>query len=462
MSRRAFFVGIGGIGTSAIAQWLRASGWGVAGSDRARSDLTDLLVRSGIPVAVPEPSALPAGISVVVYSDAVPPTHVLRAAARARGVREISYAELLGELVAPFRTIAVAGSHGKSTTAALSGLILEAAGKDPTVVVGTRVPQWQEHGAGNFRIGKSALAVVEADEYREHFVNLRPDVAIVTSLDHDHVDAFPTKADYAAAFVRFLRRVPRGGLVVVSRADPAVLALRSHLPTTVRTLTFGVGDGGADSDVRVSEPILRDGRQEFQARVCGRDWGTFVLAAPGRHLVANAAAAIAATKDCGATPDDARRALAGFRGTWRRFEIVGHVKGAVVISDYAHHPTEVRALLAAARQWYPSRRLLMAFQPHQRARAHAFAAAFHAVLEDVEALILAEVYEVTGREEESPRVTTRDWVEELRRAGRPAEYAPTLERVEQAVRAQAREGDVILFVGAGTIDRVARRFAGAA
>lgn len=454
---RAHFLGIGGIGTSALAQWLRADGCLVTGVDRARSDITDALQQLGIAVEIGEGGAVPEGTTQLVYSDAVPVTHSLRVAARARGIPERSYAELLGELTAPFRTVAVAGSHGKSTTTALVGLLLEAAGKDPTVVIGTRVPQWMDAGVGNYRRGTSDIAVVEADEYRKHFLTLTPSVAVVTNVDHDHVDAFPTAGTYREAFAEFLGRVRAGGTVVLPAADPALEFLKASVPAGVAVSTFAVGDPDAAAVV-VSPPVVGGGQQEFRFFMEGHAWGSAALRVPGRHVVANAAAALAAVRPFGVDAETVRRVLGDYRGVWRRFERVGEVNGALVFSDYAHHPTELRALFDAARQWYPGRRFLLAFQPHQHARARVFAREFLSALSLFDVVILAEVYGVAGREEGEP-VTTRAWVLELQRAGRSAAYAPTLEEVEAAIREHARPDDIVLVVGAGDIDTVARRFA---
>lgn len=461
--RHAYFVGIGGIGMSALAQWLSADGWEVDGSDRTRSDITAALERAGIMVDPAILPTLPNGTSLLVYSDAVPPTDSLRVAARVAGVREVSYAELLGELTRSFLVVAIAGSHGKSTTTALTGLLLEAAGLDPTVVVGTRVPQWRRgvggraSGVGNFRRGQSDIAVVEADEYREHFLALSPTIAVVTSVDYDHVDAFPTPESYAAAFAAFVQRVGAGGTVVLAAQDAAVMRLRSHVTTGCTVTTFALSAEPGTADVVATSPVVRKGRQRFQLTVRGQDWGLLELTVPGEHVVRNAAAAVAATLPFAVSPDTVRRALETFHGTWRRFEVVGTVNSAPVISDYAHHPTELRALAAAVRQGYPGRRVLIAFQPHQHARTRAFGTAFLEALAVFDAVILAEVYDVTGREE-SERVTTKDWVAPLQEHGRTVTYASTLDMVAEELQQQATSADVVLVVGAGDIDTVARRF----
>lgn len=466
--RHAHILGLGGIGTSALAQWLRADGWHVSGSDRTASEITSALAPLGIEMT--EEGVWPDATTLLVYSDAVPATHPVRQLAYARGVRQRSYAELLGELTTGFRTIAIAGSHGKSTTTALAGLILEAAGIDPTVVVGTRVPQWERRVArneqrdmqsspGNFRRGSSNLAVVEADEYRRHFLTLTPTVAIVTSVDYDHVDAFPTPTEYEAAYGEFVSRVKPGGTLVIPAADPAAGKLRTHFSPGTRVLTFAVGGEPTAASVVTSIPEFDGSVQTFRVWVNGVAWGTFAVSVPGVHVVANAAAAIAAAVRFDVTPDVVRQTLAEFRGTWRRFERVGEVNGAPVISDYAHHPTELTALYLAARQQFPDRRIVLAFQPHQRARTRVFAEQFLRALQDFDVVVLAEVYDVAGREDPAQEVSTRDWVLPLRESGKTVTYAPVPEEVTHMLQRTVQPADVVLIVGAGDIDRVARQLA---
>ncbi|TSC64258.1 MAG: UDP-N-acetylmuramate--alanine ligase [Parcubacteria group bacterium Gr01-1014_106] len=457
----AHIVGLGGIGTSAIAQWLQRMGWTVTGVDRAGSSITEALARVGIAVEQENVEQCPSGTSLLVYSGAVPSEHPLRTTARAAGIREISYAELLGALTRPYRTIGVSGSHGKSTTTALVGLLLEAASKDPTVVIGTRVPQWEQYGVGNYRPGHSDVAVVEADEYGKHFLELVPEVALVTSLDHDHVDEFPTSVDYQAAFEQFVQRVSPGGTIVLCAEDPATLALRSALSPRQHVLTYGVGNIAAHADVHATEPQSADGVQTFRVTVRGQDWGVFTLRIPGRHVVLDAVGALAATLTFGVSPDTARRAFEAFQGTWRRFERVGQLNGAPVISDYAHHPTEVRALAAAARQGFPDRRLIIAFQPHHHARTIAFQPQFIDALRGFDAVVLAEVYDVAGREH-AQRTSTRAWADTLRAEGKDATYAAAFPELEAHLRNAVGPNDALFVVGAGDIDTVARRIAGPA
>ncbi len=463
-ARSVHLLGIGGIGTSALAQWLLADGWTVTGSDRAATEITDGLQALGVAVTIEPQGSLPERKTLLVYSDAVPEDDPARVRARREGIPERSYFELLSERTAALDTVAVAGSHGKSTTTVLIGLLLEALGRDPLVIAGTRVKAWQAFGGlGNVRVGRGEMAVIEADEYRSHFLFLFPRTAVVTNVDYDHVDAFPAPADYEAAFAAFVRRVPAGGTVVLPWSDQATPALRSAVTPGASVLTFSVRSTPEAEHGEVVAALSAgvEGRQDFSLNVSGKDWGAFSLHVPGVHMVSNVVAAVAAALPSGITPEVVRKVVKKFRGTWRRFEHVSTVNGAPLISDYAHHPTELNALAAAARQRYPRRRLLIAFQPHQRARTRAFAPEFLFALKAFDAVVLAEVYDVAGREEAEP-VTTKAWVEPLRAAGRSAEYAPTLAAVADAIRTLAQPGDVVLVVGAGDIDTVARQLVSSA
>lgn len=461
-----YILGIGGIGTSAIAQWLQANSLTVTGSDAAASDITTALQALGIPVstatALPAvaPPAGEAGLAKVgtlIYTDAAPATHPLREQAAKQNIPQLSYAAALGELTGPYKTIAVAGSHGKSSTTAMAGLMAEAADLDPTVIVGTLVPAWRtEKTLGNFRSGKSEWCIVEADEYRNHFHRLTPTVGVITSLDHDHVDAFPVPADYLNAFKIFISRLVPNGTLVVEQA--AAQQLAKELPTNV--IRYSLTDQTAD--LRITSLVMKNGRYLFNVVYKNQSYPNFSLAVPGRHMVSNALAALGALLATGVEAEKviatARPALANFTGTWRRFEFLKEIDGALAFSDYAHHPTEVAALLASAHERYPDKRLVLVFQPHHGDRTRAFAADFLKVFQTQLAaddhLIILPIYGVLGREQERHDTTVEQWVTEL---GKQATLLPTLEQLSATVHATIKPDDIVLFTGAGTIDSLARQ-----
>ena len=454
---RVHLIGIGGIGMSAIAQWLKTLGVRVTGSDRASSDIVTWLQSLEIPVAVEtEDAILPEDADALIYSDAVPLENSARQEARRRGIHEYAYPEALGMLSAPYKTVAISGSHGKSTTTALVALMLTAGGLDPTAVIGTRVPGLKN---SNFLQGGGEIAVIEADEYRGHCLHLRPAVSVITTTDYDHVDAFPTIEAYRDVYRKFIDKTLPTGLLVLHASDPCTPEF-TRLKEQRSLVTFGITDVPENGPtVAATPPVLRERRQEFTVFKDGKTYGTFTIPLPGEHLVLDALAALAAVSPWNIPVGVLQKVLAEFTGTWRRFEHVGLFHGAPVISDYAHHPTELRAVVTATKAWYPNRRLLLVFQPHQKARTRAFADKFLDVLtlRTPDVLIVSEVFDVTGREEAGDTTSTQPWVALLKERGTTVTYAPTLEAAEQEIRAQATPDDVILIVGAGTIDRVARR-----
>jgi hypothetical protein len=308
---------------------------------------------------------------------------------------------------------------------------------------------------GNMRYGNSDIVVIEADEYREKFLMLRPHTALITNLDHDHVDAFPTQESYREAFQRFVQRIQGGGQLILCAQDARLLPFRSHVPAGVTVRTYTCAADPSAADVVASLPVIRDGMQHFMVSVDGTPWATIELPVPGIHVALNATGAIAACLPYGLTPAVAVHALRAFRGVWRRFENIGPLNGATVISDYAHHPTELRALLAAARQWYPNRRLVLAFQVHQPARARVFADAFLDVLAQFDRVLLPDVYGVTGRDEDTS-VSMCAWVEKLRAQGKDAHYVGPLSELPKVLPRHVEATDVVFVVGAGDIDGITR------
>lgn len=443
-------IGIGGIGTSAIAQWLKAAGKTVEGSDAAASSITDALTHHGIPVTIGAGAACSPEVTKIIFSDAVGADHPVRRWAADHGLIQQSYAQVLGELTAPYRVIAISGSHGKSTTTAMTGLLLAALGLDPTVLVGTLVPAWRTGTfLGNWRPGKSDICVVEADEYNRHFHHLKPQHAVVTSLDHDHVDVFPTPANYQAAFVTFLQRT--SGVAILEEKVAAVL---THKPR----LTYAVV---GQADLAATPPVMRRGQQFFNILYRGENWGEFSLAVPGTHMVSNLLAAIGIAlqyeENTNTITAGLRRFLSNFQGTWRRFEKLADVNGAQIFSDYAHHPTELAALLRAAHQFYPQQRVVLIFQPHHHQRTAAFAAEFQRVLKTeltpTDQLYLCEVYGVIGRERGAVATSTKPWVKEISGTTR---FVDNLADLAGIFRTGLSAGDIVLCVGAGTIDGAAR------
>jgi len=452
-TQRVHCIGAGGIGLSAVAKLLVAEGKRVTGSDVKPSGISQELIERGVVMSYGQTGAVPDGTEIVVYSDAVPYDNPERADARAHGIQEMSYAEALGAVSRERRTIAVSGTNGKSTTTAMLGLILESAGWDPTVVVGSKVPGFP---LGNLRLGEGEWMVVEADDYHAHMLHLRPEVIVLTNIEEEHLDYFKDLGDIVRTFQSFVDALPEDGTLIVNADDPVSFEDLAH---HAHTVTYGI-EAAADYQARA----LRAGRgtQAFElVATPGHDepLGTLSLAVPGRFNVSNALAAASAALSLGVPFPVIRHAFAEFSGIWRRFERVGTLGGAEVISDYGHHPTAIRGTIAAAREFYPDRRLLLVYQPHQRNRTRQLMSQFVTAFDGADLLILSDIYDVTGREDETDAgVTSALLHDELRR--RPesprAMVGGDLVATERLVREHARPDDVVIVMGAGSIDEVAR------
>lgn len=443
-------VGIGGAGMAGLALLLQSRGASVSGCDQARSVASDELVKSGIEVHQGHDPGHIDDAAVVVHTSAVVPDHAELEAARARGVPVLKRSEAMAELVNDGSLIAVSGTHGKTTTTALAALALEGAGLDPTALVGGRVAAW----GGHARIGHSRVYVVEADEYDRSFLTLRPRVAVVTSVEEEHLDTYETYADLEAAFDRFISRVPDDGRVVACSDDPG--ARRRLEKAGTRGLAYGL-DRQAEL---VAESIRETPRTSFSARWHDEPLGDFQLALHGLHNVRNALAVIGVMLALGLEPQAAAPVLSSFTGVDRRFQLLGVARGVTVLDDYAHHPTEVTATLETARTVYAGRRLVVAFQPHLYSRTRAFAEEFGRALARADLAFVTEIY--PARERPIPGVSSRLVIDAARRfmASDGARYVPELFSLIKALREELEPGDVFLTLGAGDIFEVAHRLFG--
>jgi UDP-N-acetylmuramate--alanine ligase len=437
---RVHFVGIGGIGMSGLARILKTWGYEVSGSDSSASDQTAALISEGIPVNIGHTDAERASAAqLVVMTAAVRPGNLEVDAANRAGVPVVKRAELLGLLANARRCVAVAGSHGKSTTSGMVVSALTALGSDPSYAVGAIVAVTGVNAAP----GGGAEMVVEADEYDYSFLWLKPDVAIITNIEYDHPDLFPDQAAYDSAFARFAANLRPGGRVVVAGDDPGVqrLLARSDAPTMDRIVAFGES---GEVDWRLVE-----GNGGYDVVTPAGAHLSLRLQPPGRHNARNAAAALAALVSLGHEAADAAEALATFRGVGRRFELKGEAGGVVVVDDYAHHPTEVRAVLRAARERYPERRLVAAFQPHTFTRTKALLNDFAASFGDAHETVILEIY--PSRETDSLGVSSQDLIE---RVPRGARHGGTANEAAGRLAALVRSGDLVLTIGAGDVTSV--------
>ncbi len=450
-TRRIHLVGVGGIGMSGIAELLANLGYAVSGSDAKRSSVTDRLATLGVTVATAGHAAVNVGnADVVVYSSAVRPDNPEVVAAKGQRIPVIPRAEMLAELMRLRFGIAVAGAHGKTSTTSMIALVLERAGLDPTAVIGGRLSAF----GSNARLGRGEYMVAEADESDRSFLKLSPTVAVITNLDREHMDAYGGFADLQQAFVDFANKVPFYGAVVAC-ADDAEL---SHvLPRfTRRVVTYGI-DGAYD--VSASGVVLagfgsrcsvthRDAHGDHLAEL-----GTMTLAVPGMHSVRNALAAVAVGLELDVPFAKIAAALAEFHGAERRFERRGIINGISVVDDYGHHPTEIAAVLSAARAAKPAR-IIVAFQPHRYTRTRDLMAEFGRARAAADEVVLTDIY--AAGEEPIPGITIAALAAAVS-AGRPvaARVVTRLDDVAPAVAELARPGDLVLTLGAGSIGGLA-------
>jgi len=441
------FVGAGGAGMCALAELLVRSGGQVSGCDLKDGRALRELAQLGASMHVGHDAAHTDDATALVVTSAVPANHPEILAAYERGVPVLKRAQALGAWVNRGTVLAIAGTHGKTTTTAMATEMLAAAGRDPTGLVGGRVSGW----GGNLRYGAQDLFVVEADEYDRSFHTLRPDVAVVTNLEADHLDIYGDLGGVREGFLTFLRGVRPGDRRVAICADDAGAA----------SLLGGLGAAGysygtsAGSQLRAIDIAMVPGATTFRIMEEGRDRGSFSLSAGGRHNLLNALGAAAASRILGTAWNDIRRGMAAFRGVDRRFEHLGDFGGVTVMDDYAHHPTEIRATLQALRESYPTQRLVAAFQPHLYSRTRDFSAEFGAALAAADIVWVTDVF--PAREAPIPGVTGEMVAAAAERSGAgDVRYHPTLDDFPAALAESLQDGDVLVTLGAGSVESVGR------
>ena len=461
-TRRIHFVGIGGIGMSGIAELLANLGYVVSGSDAKKSPVTERLESLGVTVGVGHAAINVGSADVVVVSSAVRPDNPEVVEARARRIPVIPRAEMLAELMRLRFGIAVAGAHGKTSTTSMIALVLERAGMDPTAVIGGRLSAF----GSNARLGRGEYMVVEADESDRSFLKLSPSVAVITNIDREHMDAYGGFADLQQAFVDFANKVPFYGAVVACADDVELCRVMPRF--TRRVITYGIeghpkeGAAGAPAFVELcATDVVLEGfgsrctvvRRTRRGGASETVLGALTLAVPGRHSVQNALAAIAVGLELDAPFERIASALAEFGGAERRFERRGVIGGITVIDDYGHHPTEIAAVLAAARAAKPSR-IVVAFQPHRYTRTRDLMAEFGSALATADEVVLTDIY--AASEDPIDGITIDALAAAVNRSrSTPVHVVPRLEEMAAAVADLTREGDLVLTLGAGSIGGLA-------
>ncbi|MBQ9827382.1 MAG: UDP-N-acetylmuramate--L-alanine ligase [Lachnospiraceae bacterium] len=439
---KVHFMGIGGISMSGLALILRQRGFSVQGSDRSRSEITDMLEDAGISIKyVQEAENITPDIDCIVYTAAIHRDNPEFAAAEASGIPMLTRAELLGQIMSHYRdSIAVSGTHGKTTTTSMISVILMEAGKDPTVTLGGVLDEI----GGNIRMGTSESFVAEACEYTNSFLCLSPRIGLILNVDMDHVDFFKDTDDYRNSFRDFARKIPEDGLLVINGDIEDI----DYFTDGVRCKVVTYGEG-PDNDYRASD-ITYDEKVHatYQLLIKGVPSGSFTLNVPGRHNVINSLAALAAADFLGVDRASEAAGLLRFGGTERRFEYKGSFNGVTVIDDYAHHPTEIEATLTTAKMAAKGK-MWCVFQPHTYTRTKAFLKEFADALSIADTIVLTHIY--AAREQNTVGVSAGDICNILCEKGREAYYIPEFEDVENFFKEKCSPGDMLITVGAGNV-----------
>lgn len=444
------FVGIGGAGMSGIAEVLLDYELTVSGCDRARSATTDRLEQLGVKVSFGHSESHLDGVDLVVKSSAIPDENEEIRAARERGITVVRRAEMLGELMRLKYGIAVAGTHGKTTTTSLIGTLFTEAGLDPTVIVGGRM---RVSGTGA-RVGRSDYLVAEADEFDRSFLRLMPILAVVTSIDQDHLDTYGDMDAIKAAFLEFAGRVPFFGQIILCLDDTNIQQMLPHLAKHHRVVTYGLSP---QADLMAQDIEGTPEGCRFQVIAASEGLlGTIEVPMPGSHNVCNTLAAVAVGRAVGLEFDQIADALKVFGGVHRRFERVGEWRQASVVDDYAHHPAEVAATLDAARQAFPKGRVHAIFQPHLFSRTRDLGDDFGRALMGADRAVVTAIY--ASRESPLEGVSGEDIVRAARASGhRRVDYCADWHDVAALLQDDLQPGDVVLTMGAGDIYRLAQR-----
>ena len=453
LPQRVHLVGIGGAHMSAIARILLSWGHQVSGSDLRATAATDALKDLGADVHVGAHDAAHVGdAKLVVYTSAARADNPEIASAMQRGIPLVKRADMVARLMQGLVGVCVAGCHGKSTTSGLVAYMLEQAGQDPTYLIGAEVSSL----GNNAKAGQGPFVVVEADEYDRAFLSYKPMVALVTNVEADHLDYYLTWEAVQDAFRQFVSQVQPRGTLILCADNTEAFKLRDYAPEQVHVLTYSIEaetqpkDTPGAVDWSVGEVELHDHQQSFTAHYRGERFGRFTISLPGRHNLQNALGAIAIGATCWLDAETIARGLEGYSGVRRRFERVGEADGILIMDDYAHHPTEVRALAAAARSRFPGRRIVVLFQPHTFARTRYLLDGFRTCFEGFDRLYLLETY--AAREAIADGMTAKDLAAEI--TSPSPTYAETLEEAAQVIARELRPGDVFFTVGAGDLDVV--------
>ncbi len=431
-TKNIHFIGIGGIGVSALAQYYLTKGYQVSGSDLASSEVTELLRKQRVKIFIGEhkENNLANNVVKVIYSPAVQENNPELLKAKKLGVQVLSYPKALGELTKEYYTIAISGTHGKSTTTSMVALILIKAGLDPTVIVGTKLEEFQ---GTNFRIGKSKYLVIEADEYKESFLNYWPKIIIINNIEEDHLDYYKNIKNILKAFEEFVGHLPQDGKLVINKDDKNIAKLKKE---SAEIINFSL-------DQPEAEELKK------------------ILKIPGDHNIYNALATLIVARILKIDDQVIFKALSEYNGCWRRFQIEKYKIPdsefeVPLISDYAHHPTEVKALLSSVKIKFPNKNILAVFQPHQHQRTFYLFDEFVQAFDKADEVVITNIYDVAGREQEqiSQKVNGEKLAKAIEKRGKKVDFIEDFKMIPQFLRRKITEDDVVLIIGAGDIYKI--------
>lgn len=461
--RHVHLIGIGGIHVSAIAKLLLSLGVKISGSDIANSELTEELRTQGVQISIGHaPENVPAKAEAIIFSSAAQETNPERVEGKKRKLPEFNSHQFLGLLGKDSTQVVVTGTHGKSTTTAMLAVMAKACELHPTVVVGTKVPQLTE---GNIEIGTSDLLIVEGDEFDHHFLAYHPSILLINNIEADHFDIYPTLEAMLEAYSSLLSQVVEGGWIIANGNDERVQALlkaeqRALKARKIKVLFIGTKEG---ADFQVISRVIQAGEQMIEiSSKKTKKIDQLKLTIPGEMNMMNAVMCYAASRALGCKAKDALNGLTSFQGIWRRLEKVADQGGIVVFSDYGHHPTAVTKTVEAVREFYPDHRVVLCFQPHHRNRTKNLFQEFITCFDQVDALLLCEIYDVAGRDQtEDGGISSKDLVDAIQRydadrgINRTVMYTKDAQESLEQLQHSIQTGDVVLIMGAGDLYKIA-------
>ncbi len=447
--KKIHFIGIGGIGISAVARVLNSQGKTVSGSDATESEITEQLAKEGIDIKIGHSGKNVAeDADLVVYSVAVPDDNCERREAEKLKIKIITYPELLGLLMQDKFGIGVSGTNGKTTTTAMLGKIFVDAELDPTVILGSKA----DYLGGNSRVGEGKYFIFESDEYRRAFDNYNPKMAINTYIGEDHLDYYKNGREIKKAFRKYLEKVPKDGILIINNDDSN--SSSACAKCRARIVTYGLEN---QSDFMAKCVHVSNGRQYFDVFEYGDFRENFYINIPGKFNVYDALSAIAGARQFSIRWEVIKKSLAGFNGAWRRFEKLGKIGKTLIITDYAHTPDAIAKNIEATREFFPSQKVLIVFQPHQFARTKSLFNEFASSFSSADEAIISDIYYVEGREKpEDFDVNSVVLAEEAKNLGANVVYGGSLRETEKLIRTKMSNFDVVLIMGAGNIYDVAK------